>query len=136
MDNLGDSKRTQLEMLQTRLGLHGTRMWQLPLTYLGFIAICMTTLTTEEKVFPTSFLFILLAVLGVIMTWCLYGADRRYQQTAADARELEKELQLKTYTSCDGYHTYPYYALMAFGMVCSTATSLYLVFVLVPAGSS
>lgn len=136
MDKIGDSKRTQLEMLQNRIGLHGARMWQLPLTYLGFIAICMTTLTIEEKVFPTFLLFILLAVLGVIMTWCLYGADRRYRQTVKDAKKLEQELQLETYTSCDGYHTYPYYALMAFGMVCSTTASLYLVFGHVPGGSS
>ncbi len=121
-----ETKRVQLGILQTRIALHGTRMWQLPLTYLGLIAISLNALKSESPVFPTHIVFFLLAILGIIMTWCLYGAHRRYQQTVDDANELEAELKLSTYTLCDIYHTYPYYALMVFGALCCTVASVVL----------
>ena len=126
MDKVGDSKRVQLEVLQMRIGLHGSRMWQLPLSYLGLAAISLNVLSTEKEVFPGWVIFALLFLLGLLMTWALYGAHRRYQQTVDDANELETELQLKTYTHCDFYHTYPYYGLMLFGTFCCLGASVYL----------
>lgn len=124
MDKVGDSKRVQLEMLQVRIGLHGSRMWQLPLSYLGLAAITLNSLAEKEQVFPAWIVFALLTVLGIIMTWALYGAHRRYQQTVDDVNELEAELHLKEYARCDPYHTHPYYGLMIFGIVCCLSASI------------
>jgi hypothetical protein len=124
MDKVGDSKRVQLEILQTRIGVHGLRMWQLPLSYLGLVAISLNALTTEQKVFPDFIVLAALSILGIIMTWALYGAHRRYQQTVDNANELEAELQIKKYAHCDAYHTYPYYGLMIFGIVCCLLASI------------
>ena len=128
MDKIGDSKRVQLEILMTRIVLHGNRMWQLPLTYLGLIAISLSVMTEDKLLFSKSMITILLTVLGIIMTWCLYGAHRRYQETVDDANELETELQIRTYTKCDSFHTFPYYALMIFGITCSLLGSVFLLY--------
>ncbi len=46
------SKRVQYEILQSRIALHGGRMWQLPLTYLGMLAISLTVVNTENSNVP------------------------------------------------------------------------------------
>lgn len=126
MEEIGKSKRVQLQILQTRIALHGTRMWQLPLSYLGLIGLSLSFINSKELLFPQNIVFLSLAILGMIMLWCLCGAHRRYQQTVNDANELETELSLETYTDCDGYHTYPYYALMLLGILCNTFGAVYL----------
>jgi hypothetical protein len=99
-------------------------MWQLPLTYLGLIAITLNAITGGQKYFSLSLIFGLLAILGGIMIVCLYGADRRYRQTIKDANELEAELKIRTYTAWAWFHTHPYYALMAFGVLCCVGASV------------
>ena len=125
MNKVEDSKRVQLGILQTRIGLHGSRMWQMPLSYLGLVAVCLNALVSEKKVIPSFILFTPLTFLGMIMLWALYGAHRRYQETVNDANELETELGLRKYTRCDSYHTYPYYALMIFGIICCLWVSVF-----------
>lgn len=125
MDNLDGCKGVQLENLQNRIALHGARMWQLPLTYLGLIAITLNSASSDDSKYPIEIVFYVLAILGAIMSAALHGANKRYKQTVLDAIELENSLGLKPYTHCDGWHSYPYYALMCFGILCCVLAAIY-----------
>jgi len=124
--DLNISRRVQLEILQNRIGLHGSRMWQLPLTYLGAIAISLTAASSDGVNLPIEVIFYLMAILGFIVTWCLRGAEEAYTRAANNMRELEKELRLQQYTRAKGLHRYPYYALMVFGILCCLAAAILL----------
>ncbi|TDF37159.1 hypothetical protein EYS14_13445 [Alteromonadaceae bacterium M269] len=126
MSDLNDARGVQLENLQSRIGLHGSRMWQLPLTYLGLIAITLNSLSSKEPSFPATIIFSLLGILGIIMMAALHGAYTRYAQTVRNAKKLESELELVPYTHYDGWHIYPYYALMLFGIFCCSWAAIYL----------
>lgn len=125
MDNkeLLESKRVQLQQLQTRIGLHGARLWQLPLTYLGGIALGLTAAGSEKFFLNWGMLFFLLTLLGFIFVCCLSGAHEGYKRTAVAMNQVEKDLGLTAWTQCHRSHTVPYWLLMIFGIViCSGAT--------------
>ncbi len=122
---LFESKRIQLQQLQSRIGLHGTRLWQLPLTYLGGIALGLTAAGSEKFFLNWGMLFSLLTVLGFIFLYCLSGAYEGYKRTAKAMNEVESELGLTTWTKCHHLHRVPYWLLMIFGIVICLGAAAY-----------
>lgn len=114
-----ESKRAQMEVLQNRIVVHGSRMWQLPLTYLGALAIGLSAVTSKGVELSLSVVFFFMALLGLILLWCLHGAAESYTRSAKNMNELEADLGLEEYTNAKTSHRYPYYALMIFGIICS-----------------
>lgn len=120
-----ESKRVQLLQLQERIGLHGSRMWQLPLTYLGGISLALTAAGSDKFQMNWGLLFALLALLGLIFLYCLFGAHEGYKRTATAMNEVEKFLGLTEWTKCHYSHTAPYWIMMIFGFFICFGASVY-----------
>lgn len=112
-----ESIRTQYEMLQSRIALHGGRMWQLPLTYLGTLALSFSVVKDGGSTIPLAYIYLALSILGIIFIYALHGAYEGYSRTADSMNEIEAELGLKTYTKNHPSHSVPYYLLMLFGIL-------------------
>lgn len=121
-EEINTSKRAQIGILQARIGLHGSRMWQLPLTYLGAIAI---GLNSELDGMGLGIVFYAMTVLGVILMWCLHGAVYSYTCAVENMAELEKDLSLRQYTTIKASLRYSYYTLLGFGIICCLALAIY-----------
>ena len=129
-NEMRSSKNVQLEILMNRIILHGNRMWQLPLSYFGIIAISLNAIFTKDKsgaLIPEYLITASLAILGLLITLCLHGAAKRYKETVENSNELERELQLEEYTKWDCFHTSPYYAVMIFGIIICIAKTIFLI---------
>lgn len=120
-----DLAATQIEILQARIGLHGSRMWQLPLTYLGAIAVFLTTGSEVAAGDSSAIPFMALSVLGILLLWCLFGAYEGYKRTADHLMALEVELELKQCTRCPKSHVLPYFTLILFGIVCCSSIGVF-----------
>ncbi len=59
-----------------------------------------------------------MAVLGMILTWSLFGAYEGYSRTARNMSILEAELGLGSFTNNHPSHSVPYFLLMLFGIGC------------------
>ena len=124
-DQLLESKRVQLGLLQKRISLHGSRMWQYPLTYLGTIAITLNGVLNKKTSLPLHMLFLSLSLLGFIFLYCHSGAFEGYRRTARNMQNLEEELGLKNCTQCPLSHWFPYVLLIIFGIMATIAFSIY-----------
>lgn len=122
-DIILESKRVQLETLQNRIGLHGSRMWQLPLTYLGAIALALTAYSSDTGISIRS-LFNALSLLGVAFVFCFYGAHEGYRRTAQTMQNLEKALEIEQTTKAHWSHTVPYFILLIIGIASCVYASL------------
>lgn len=120
-----ESLRTQLELLQTRIGVHGGRLWQLPLTYLGVLAVSFSQFDSQGSVFAPWFVFSSLAVFGALLLWCMYGAFEGYKRTVIDMNEVERKLGLKETTKNRVSHYAPYFGILILGILFTLAASIY-----------
>ncbi|WP_156776972.1 hypothetical protein [Nitrococcus mobilis] len=112
-----ESRRVQLKVLQSRIALHGARMWQLPLTYWGAIAIALTAASKNGGKLPLTIVFSVMAVIGVILVWALRGAEKGYTRAAINMNETEGYLEIPRYTRIKSSYRYPYYILIVFGVI-------------------
>jgi len=119
------SRRVQFTTLQSRIALHGNRMWQLPLTYLATIVVTFSGAGKSDIGIPLTWIFIALAMLGLILTWCLYGAYEGYSRTANNMNELEEELGMGVYTRNYISDSMPYFLLMIFGIITCLVAAIY-----------
>ena len=115
-----DAILKQYELLQSRINVHGTRMWQLPFSYLGILGVIISFIDSELKQANEIWVFVGLIILGLLLLWALIGAYRRYVQTAKNMNKLEESLGLQTYTVVLSAHYYPYFLMIFLGMVAST----------------
>jgi Flp pilus assembly protein TadB len=120
-----DSRRTQLSFLQTRISLHGNRMWQLPLTYIGSLALAVSAVVSKDIPFPKWWIFSAIFLTGFVVLWCMYGAFEGYRRTADDMCRVENELDLKDTTRSNPSHIVPYFLLIIAGMLFSLIAGLY-----------
>ena len=119
------SKCTQLTFLQNRISLHGSRLWQLPLTYYGLIVLAISA--TNGKANPnadtwntgTSMVFGSMTVLGIILFCCMLGALEGYHRAGKHMIRLENELGLVASTRTRKSHYVPYFCLITLGIVVS-----------------
>ena len=107
---------TQYEVLQARINLHGSRMWQLPFTYLTLIGVIVSLTVNETPNPATRWIFLGLVIVGVILLGAWYGAFEGYKRTAANMRELELKLEIGDYTRCYTSHYLPYVLLILVGI--------------------
>ena len=114
-----DSLRVHLKILQTRISLHGSRMWQLPLTYLATIAGSVSFISGELAIVSTQDLFISLLLLGLIFLYCFYGASGGYIRAVQNMNEVEGELGIEKYAKHPMSHTLPYWTLLLLGVIVS-----------------
>ena len=122
-----EGKRTQLEFLQTRIGLHGTRMWQLPLTYMGLLTLASSITPNDSHIFPMWIIFVGLVSLGALLLWCMVGALEGYTRTARHMFRIETELGLLPSTKENTAHSIPYFAVIALGVIFSGGAAIYLI---------
>lgn len=113
-----DNILTQYELLQSRVALHGNRMWQLPLTYLGTIAVTLSVTSSENPSVQSDHLFLMMSILGVFLTWALHGAYEGYSRTVKNMNKLEVELGLNEFTKNHLSHSVPYFSVMIMGIAC------------------
>lgn len=109
---LRQSKNTQLETLQSRLNVHGTRLWQLPFSYIAAALAVMSLTQKEGMAIPPEWIFRLVAILGGIVLICMMGAYEGYDRTVKAIRKLELDLGLDDCARNYPSHTYPYFALV------------------------
>lgn len=107
----------QYEVLQTRIGLHGGRLWQLPFTYVSFSAIATpVALGNADKVSLPLF-FGSLSCVGFLVVLCMFSAWRGYRRTGRNMNEVETRLGIEAYTKFGAWHAAPYFSLMAYVVV-------------------
>lgn len=106
-----DSLRTQLETLQTRIGLHGNRLWQLPFTYVSFAAIAASLVTERDSFIDERVFFFSLSFVGLLVFWAMYDAMGSYIRTAKNMRTVERRLRLTPFTQPSLRHGLPHFAI-------------------------
>lgn len=112
-----ESLRIQLGVLQSRIEIHGNRMWQLPLTYLGALVVSISQVDSPKSMLKPWFIFFLLFILGTLLLWCMYGAFEGYQRTAGYMIQVEAELKLPPATAKRISHYLPYFGMLFFGLL-------------------
>ncbi len=127
-ENLYQAKLTQLNLLQTRIGLHGNRMWQLPLTYLGLFGLSFSKTSQKAIMLPFVAIYFGLFTLGVVLIICWYGAYEGYTRTAKNMIKLEEELGLNPSTANPWSHSLPYFGLLFLGSLLSLIIAIYFCF--------
>ncbi|HEX5714657.1 MAG TPA: hypothetical protein VF179_00760 [Thermoanaerobaculia bacterium] len=120
-----ESLRTQLEILQTRIGVHGGRLWQLPLTYLGVLVVSLSQFDRQDPVFAPWFVFSSLTIFGVLLLWCMYGAFEGYKRTVKDMNDVERKLALVETTKNRVSHYAPYFGILVLGILFTVGASVY-----------
>jgi hypothetical protein len=114
--DLNESRRTQLGILQERIVLHGSRMWQLPLTYLTAVGGSLSFLR-PDSVMKAEAMFVGLLGFGAALCFCMYGAHEGYRRTIRDINKVQRLLQVDEFAKCHWTHTWPYWALLIGGML-------------------
>jgi len=108
--------RKQLEILETRIVVHGNRVWQLPFTYFGFSAIAASIAVENGGSLPAHLLFFALSVVGLLVLWAMIDARKSYVRTGKAMNLVEDELKLtredgETSTSGSAAHSAPHIAI-------------------------
>lgn len=127
-ESIHQAKLTQLNLLQTRIGLHGNRMWQLPLTYLGLFGLSFSKTSEKAVMLPFVAIYLGLFAFGVVLLICLYGAYEGYTRTAKNMIKLEEELGLTPSTANPLSHSFPYFGLLFIGTLLSLIIAIYFYF--------
>lgn len=120
-----ESKRAQVGMLQTRIGVHGSRLWQLPLTYLGVLVVSLSQFENKAGDFKPWFVFSSLSAFGVLLLWCMCGALEGYRRAISHMIRLEKELGLTATTVCRVSHYAPYFGLLILGILYTLGAAIF-----------
>jgi len=115
--DLNDSRRVQLEILQVRVNLHGSRMWQLPLTYLATIAGAVSFISKNSEIVPINDLFYYLCVLGLVFLFCFVGAYEGYTRTIKNMNAVERSLRIGDFSRSPYSHSLPYLSLLLLGII-------------------
>jgi hypothetical protein len=108
--------RKQLEIMETRIVVHGNRVWQLPFTYFGFSAIAASIAIENGGSLPAHLLFFALSAIGLLVLWAMADACKSYVRTGTAMNLVENELRLtrddrKTSTSGSASHSAPHFAI-------------------------
>lgn len=118
------AKETQLEILQSRITTHGNKLWQLPFSYAGVVALSANLAGGGKSTIPAGQVFFALGIAGLVVIFCMYGAYEGYARTAVNMQKLENELGLTPTTRNYLSHTLPYFLLA----VLSVLATIYLGF--------
>ncbi len=110
---------TQYEVLQSRINLHGSRMWQLPFTYLGLIGLIISLTFGEDHSPLMNWVFLGLSAVGLVLLWAWFGAYYGYRRTVENMNELEEKLKMGNFTRCYVSHFMPYLLLFILGIITS-----------------
>ncbi|XDA97163.1 hypothetical protein AB1M95_13715 [Sulfitobacter sp. LCG007] len=111
----------QYEVLQNRIALHGSRLWQLPFTYVSFSAIAIPVALSNSSILPVKIFLYGLAVVGVLVTFCMTSAWRGYKRTGRNMNQVETKLGVGEYTRFGAWHAVPYFLLngcVVFAIAC------------------
>lgn len=119
------SLEAQLSTLQTRIGVHGARLWQLPFTYVSFAAIAASVAIRSDTFFRQDLFFFVLSFIGLLVAWAIYDAWRSYQRTAKDMNKVERMLRLEQFTLCKTSQVVPYFAICLFVVLVCGATGVF-----------
>lgn len=108
--------RKQLEIMETRIVVHGNRVWQLPFTYFGFSAIAASIAVENGGSLPAHWLFFALSAIGILVLWAMADACKSYVRTGTAMNLVEDELKLtradeKTSTSGSAGHSAPHFSI-------------------------
>lgn len=112
-----DAQSTQLEMLQSRLNIHGNKLWQLPFSYMGAILVVVSLVQEDGLAIEPEWIFRFAGFAGILVLWCMFGAYEGYSRTVRAINELEKDLGLTEYAKNYPSHSLPYFALVIFAMI-------------------
>jgi len=122
---LAAARRIQLETLQTRITVHGNRMWQLPFTYVSFAAIAASLVTSEKVFVDQGIFFYLLSAAGVLVLWAMIDAYKSYSRTARAMNSVELNLHLEQYTTASFSHAAPHFALCISAIISLAVAGFY-----------
>ncbi len=108
--------RKQFEVMETRIVVHGNRVWQLPFTYFGFSAIAASIAVENGRSLPSHWLFFALSAIGFLVLWAMADACKSYVRTGIAMNLVENELNLvrddgQTSTSGSATHSFPHFAI-------------------------
>ncbi len=123
--DLAESKRAQLSLLQSRITVHASKLWQLPLTFLGLLALGVSGLPEQYSGLHAKVVFSAISIFGGILLWCMYGAFEGYGRAVMHMIKLEEELGLTVSTALKPAHTLPYFALVVVGIILSAIAALF-----------
>ncbi len=91
-DELAAAQRTQLAELNARARTYTTQLWAVPLTYIGAVVALLTV--GDAKVHLTARL-LLGSVLGVFVTWHLFGVEDGRSRAVTNLRDVEMKRDLE-----------------------------------------
>ena len=112
---LRKSREVLLQTLQSRLNIHGSRLWQLPFTYIGFASVSISILLRGDlraDAIDIAMFLLALGLLGVFVENCMRGSREGYERTVRDINEVSRELGVKEYAQSPTSHILPYFRLM------------------------
>ena len=106
-----EAKVAQLELLQARLIAHGSKLWQLPFSYTGIVAVSASLFETTTTSLQGYYVFYALGIGGLIVIYCMIGAYEGYSRTVTFMRTVETELGLQPSATNKPSHSVPYFLL-------------------------
>lgn len=115
--------RAHMSILQTRASIHGSRMWQLPLSYIAVVVGASAIFRNNDPVVEPSWLFSGLSVIGAVMFLCVHGASEGYKRACYGMAEIEKYLDLPPTTKRPWSHYLPYYVLLGATVVATAVAA-------------
>lgn len=120
-----ESMRAQVNMLQTRIGIHGSRLWQLPLTYLGVLVVSLSQIESKAAIFKPWFIFLSLSLFGLLLLWCMCGACEGYNRAVKSLIRVEEQLGLTVTTAKRRSHYIPYFGLLILGILYTVGAAVF-----------
>ncbi|MEM9555781.1 MAG: class I SAM-dependent methyltransferase [Acidobacteriota bacterium] len=85
---------TQLGQLNERVRMHASRLWQLPFAYVGVAVLLISSLSEIDHRGVVGIACGLVAVLGVLVVWCMVGAYEGVARGARAIGEIERSVGL------------------------------------------
>ena len=108
----------QIDLLQNRIIAYANKLWQLPFSYMGIIAVS-GGIASENGTFDASELFVALGIVGIIVGYCMYGAKEGYARACNHLSRLENEFCGQATTEVKSQQTLPYFLILAASMCLS-----------------
>lgn len=115
------AKCAQMEVLQNRLSRHFNKLWQIPFSYAGIIALTVSKGPDDLH----WAIFGVLAIAGIFVNWSMIGAKRAYSRTIKNLFDLEIAMDLKPTTRCFPSHYMPFFAIAWIAVFSALTIAIY-----------
>lgn len=112
-----DSMITQLKILNDRVNLYASKLWQVSFAYLGFTILAYSRLFNPIPSESIKYLTIAIFIAGLTALVVIRIYDQRIESLIVHVSSLEEDLNLKR--TMESQKVYPHYGLVVATIIIS-----------------